>query len=182
MDPAERARLSLVIARVIASSRAFRRAHRLAGYLPKGGEVDLKPLLDRAWHSGKHCYLPAIERRRLRFLPYAPHTPLRKNRFAIAEPVAPPGAQRAPDAIDLVILPLVAFDPRGIRLGMGGGYYDRTFAFLHRRRRWRRPLLIGAAFAFQRVPALEPNPWDVPLHGVATEDGLEWFLPRRDEP
>ena len=72
-------------------------------------------------------------------------------------------------------MPLVAFDMRGNRLGMGGGYYDRTFAYLLNRRRWRRPILIGVAYEFQGVDSLTTRPWDIPLHGVATEAGLRIF-------
>ena len=163
---------------MLASAKAFLRAGRFAAYLPHGGEVDLRPLLERAWRDGRESYLPVVGRGRLRFLPYAPGTPLRRNRYGIAEPDLPARWQVRAQALDLILVPLVAYDPQGNRLGMGGGYYDRTFAFLHRRR-WRRPLLVGAAFAFQRVPALHANPWDVPLDGVATELGLEWFPPRR---
>jgi 5-formyltetrahydrofolate cyclo-ligase len=74
-----------------------------------------------------------------------------------------------------VLAPLVAFDARGIRLGMGGGFYDRTFAFLHRRTRWRRPVLMGLGYEFQRVDDVGGHPWDVPLLAVATEARLYRF-------
>ncbi len=175
LDPATRAHLSSQVCRTLAATGAFRRARRLAIYLAKGGEVDLSPLVSRAWQAGKRCYLPALERGRLRFLPYAADTPLRPNRYGIAEPVVAARRHAPPATLDLVVLPLVGFDRSGHRLGMGGGYYDRTFAFQGRRLRWRRPLLIGAAYGFQRVPELAVNPWDVPLDAVATEEGLEWF-------
>jgi 5-formyltetrahydrofolate cyclo-ligase len=174
-DPVERARLSRRVVAAIAASGVFHRARRVAVYLPMGGEVDLTPLIHRAISAGKRCYLPAVDRPRLRFLPYNPGTPLRRNRFGIPEPWVPARLQAPPGTLDLVLCPLVAYDPRGNRLGMGGGYYDRTFAFVGRRRHWRRPVLLGAAYAFQRVPGLDPDPWDVPLHGVATEVGVEWF-------
>ncbi len=175
LDPTTRAQASGRVCRTLAATGAFRRARRLAVYLAKGGEVDLSGLVRRAWQAGKRCYLPALDRGRLRFLPYAPDTTLRPNRYGIPEPLV--GARKhAPAAtLDLVVVPLVGFDRRGHRLGMGGGYYDRTFAFLGRRLRWRRPLLIGAAYGFQRVSELAANPWDVPLDAVATEEGLEWF-------
>jgi len=79
-------------------------------------------------------------------------------------------------ALDIALVPLVAFDDYGRRLGMGGGYYDRTFAYLRHREHWRRPKLIGVAFEFQRVAELPAQPWDVPLDGIITEKGL--LLPR----
>ena len=77
-------------------------------------------------------------------------------------------------SLDLMLLPLVAFDAAGNRLGMGGGFYDHTLAYLHQRRRWRKPTLLGAAFALQQVDHLEAGVWDVPLDGVATEHGVTW--------
>jgi 5-formyltetrahydrofolate cyclo-ligase len=74
--------------------------------------------------------------------------------------------------LDLVLVPLVGFDARGNRLGMGGGFYDRHFAFLRNRRAWRRPLLIGIAFDVQRVPRLSDAAHDVPLWGIVTERGI----------
>jgi 5-formyltetrahydrofolate cyclo-ligase len=74
-----------------------------------------------------------------------------------------------------VLAPLVAFDRSGNRLGMGGGYYDRSFAYLRHRVHWRRPRLIGYAYGFQEVQALERAHWDVPLSGVVTELGLRLF-------
>ena len=71
--------------------------------------------------------------------------------------------------LDVVIAPLVAFDESLNRLGMGGGYYDRTFAFRKRARVLRRPVLIGVAYSFQRVDRLQPENWDVPLDVVITE-------------
>jgi 5-formyltetrahydrofolate cyclo-ligase len=175
LDPATRAHASARVCRALAATGAFHRARRLAVYLSRGGEVDLTALVIRAWKAGKRCYLPVVERGRLRFLPYAPDTVLRPNRFGIPEPAETASRQVPASALDLVVLPLVAFDAAGNRLGMGGGYYDRTFAFSHRRLRWRRPVLIGAAYGFQRVPALAVSPWDVPLDAAATEGGLEWF-------
>jgi 5-formyltetrahydrofolate cyclo-ligase len=69
-------------------------------------------------------------------------------------------------------MPLVAFDPSGNRLGMGGGFYDRTFSYLRNRKFWTKPLLIGIAYEFQRLDSLTPSPWDVPLQAIATEKSL----------
>ena len=78
-------------------------------------------------------------------------------------------------AIDLVLMPLTAFDAHGHRLGMGGGYYDRTFSFRRGRAHWLRPRLVGVAWAFQRVDALDVAPWDVPMDAVATDRGVTRF-------
>jgi len=80
--------------------------------------------------------------------------------------------QFKPHALDLILLPLVAFDKSGHRLGMGGGYYDRTLAFLAHRRLWRKPHLLGTAYQFQQLETLPTQPWDIPLDGIATEQGV----------
>jgi 5-formyltetrahydrofolate cyclo-ligase len=84
-----------------------------------------------------------------------------------------------PRAIDLVILPLVAFDDACQRMGMGAGYYDRTFAWKLQPHRWRGPRLVGYAHALQQVPAVDAKPWDVPMDAVITEKALVHCKPKR---
>ena len=130
---------------------------------------------------GKQICLPMLlpwHYNRLWFVPWAAGDPLVRNRFGIAEP-RPARDRRpiAPHALDLVLTPLVAFDRNCRRMGMGGGYYDRSFAFLGRRRHWNKPRLLGLAYGFQEVETLPVRPWDVPLAGVATEHGVRLCLP-----
>jgi 5-formyltetrahydrofolate cyclo-ligase len=80
-----------------------------------------------------------------------------------------------PTALDLVLTPLVGFDDTGHRLGMGGGYYDRTFGFLNKRTRWRKPRLMGLAYELQRCQTLTRASWDVDLDAVATELAVYHF-------
>ena len=80
-------------------------------------------------------------------------------------------------SLDLVLVPLVGFDDQGTRLGMGGGFYDRSFATRLFRRYWRKPRLIGVAYELQRVAHLDRQPWDVALDGVVTEQRLYLFSP-----
>jgi 5-formyltetrahydrofolate cyclo-ligase len=144
----------------------------IAAYIAADGEIDPLPLLQQLWMQGKHIYLPVLMpyvRGKLWFAQYRPGDALIPNRFGIPEP------QRlqlvAPRNLDLVLAPLVAFDDAGHRIGMGGGFYDRSFAFLHTRRIWRKPLLIGLAYELQRCRSITPGRWDVPLDGVVTERG-----------
>lgn len=153
----------------------FRRARRVAVYLPRDGEIDPGPLA--GWFHRRRCLvcLPAIDpvtrgSQRLQFAPWRPDSRWHTNRFGIPEPVA---ERRVPGwTLDLVLLPLVAFDAAGNRLGMGGGFYDRTFDV--RRPRAHRPRLIGLAHALQEVAALPAEDHDVPLDGIATDRA---FLP-----
>lgn len=148
----------------------FLRARHIALYLPADGEISPLPLSRLALALGKHCYLPSIRDEELVFMSYEPgQTTLRENRFGLMEPQISPRNSRNPWLLDLVLVPLVGFDPRGYRMGMGKGYYDRCFGPLSRR--WHRPKLMGLAHSVQQTE-LEPDPWDVPLDLIATEKQL----------
>lgn len=152
--------------------------HCIGAYRGLRGEVDLTPLTVALARRGTRIALPVMDAKRpgrMHFHAWEPDASLCHNGFGIAEPC--PDAPRIwRREMQVVLLPLVAFDYAGNRMGMGAGYYDRYFA----RRRFgiRRPKLIGVAHSLQGVEALPSQPWDVPLDGVVTEDG--WHaLPRR---
>ncbi|WP_198034128.1 5-formyltetrahydrofolate cyclo-ligase [Acidihalobacter ferrooxydans] len=133
LTPTERARAAERIARRLMLSPHYRRSRRIAVYLAVGGEIDCAPLIRHALRAGKRLYLPhVLPNGLLRFLRWTPSTPMRNNRFGIPEPATPGAPPLAPQRLDLVCLPLVGFDSRGNRLGMGGGYYDRSFAWIKR--------------------------------------------------
>ncbi len=175
LDPRERSAAELAILRTLERLHVFRRGARVALYLPMAGEVDVRPCLEAAWRRGAAVFVPRITSRRrgrMAFVPWAPGIARRRNAFGIDEPS---DARRRVPAVhlDVVVLPVVGFDRRGNRLGMGAGYYDRA---LRRRldpaRRWRRPQLVGVAFAAQEVDAIPASPWDVPLDLIVTERGV----------
>lgn len=170
----ERMNASRQFARILRRSHLLRPGQRIAVYLAHDYEADPRVLVRLARRNRCALYLPAIidyRRRRMEFRLYASDTRLRPNRYGIAEPER--GAARiAPQRLDLVLLPLVAIDPRGTRLGTGAGFYDRCLQHLRAGRRWRRPKLIGLGYEFQRVGALAAAPWDVPLDALITEKGL----------
>ncbi|WP_444943024.1 5-formyltetrahydrofolate cyclo-ligase [Microbulbifer sp. ZKSA006] len=146
------------------------RAAHVGIYWPMDGELDIRYLLSR--FPTKHFYLPQ--------LPAEPHPHLRfrrwqgeplafRNRYRIPEPVRT--TYRAPKLLDLVLVPLVAFDPSGARLGMGAGFYDRTFE--HKQLLpGTGPQLIGAAHQLQCVDHLPTDNWDIPLDMVVTEQQI----------
>ena len=94
----------------------------------------------------------------------------RSNRLGIAEPEGARiiGARW----LDVVFLPLVGFDSRGVRLGTGGGFYDRAFAFRRWRTVWHTPQLIGLGYSFQQVGHITSAPHDVLMDAVVTEKGV----------
>ncbi len=178
LDPRQRLAFEQRLAERLARHPLFRNARTLAAYLPVDGEVDPAPLVQRAWSLGKAVYLPVLvpfTENRLWFTRYEPDTVLVYNRFGIPEPEKAHRQRIAATALDLVLAPLVGFDSQGHRLGMGGGFYDRTFAFLRTRRCWDKPRLLGLAYECQHVKRLQKQPWDVPLHGVVTEKALYLF-------
>jgi 5-formyltetrahydrofolate cyclo-ligase len=172
----ERCHASYHLAEHVAASRLFQTSQRIAFYLPNDGEIDLRPLIEYAWQINKQCFLPVVgprNSRRLWFLPYRLGTPLQQNRFGIPEPFHHRGERQfKPHALDLILLPLVAFDHNGHRLGMGGGFYDRTLAFLAHRHQWRKPRLLGTAYQFQQHANLPAQAWDIPLDAIVTEQGM----------
>lgn len=178
LSPVEQANAALHVAHRIARSTLFQRSQHIACYLPQRGELDPAPLMQHAWAMRKTCYLPVLSPLpggRLWFVPYHQGDPLTPNRFGILEPYLSTAHRAPPWALDLVLTPLVAFDAQGNRLGMGGGFYDKTFSFLRRRRHWRKPRLVGIAYDFQRVATLQHFSWDIPLHAIASEVRL--YLP-----
>jgi len=153
-------------------TRLFKTSKRIACYLPNDGEMSLQLVINQAWKMDKACYLPVLNKlnnRQLLFAHYDTNSSLRKNKFGIPEPVISPRDSFHPLNLDLVLVPLVAFDRSGNRLGMGGGFYDRTLAFLRQRKKWLRPRIYGVAYEFQQVNSIKANAWDIPLHGVLTE-------------
>ncbi len=116
------------------------------------------------------------------FAPYDKNTRLRKNSFGIPEPVYQKKHLKSARQLDLVLAPLVAFDPLGHRMGMGGGYYDRALNHLRQQGqnnqsivRKHHQLYVGIAHEIQQVEALQAQPWDIPLHAIVTEKGLRYF-------
>jgi 5-formyltetrahydrofolate cyclo-ligase len=182
LDPEARAASAVALSRQIAALPWFLHSWRIAFHLPVKGEIDLGPLMRRASDAGKELYLPVLApESRLWFVHYRPGDALVPNRYGIDEPRVPPGEPVDPATLDLILVPLVAFDAQGNRLGMGGGYYDRSFAFLLHRGHSHKPRLLGVAYELQRVERLEPAPWDVRLDAVATEQGV-YLSDERDGP
>ena len=145
---------------------------RVAGYWACDGELPLNLVIPPLATRGQRFLLPMLgDDRQLRFAPWSAGEPVQPNRYGIPEPVAP-REWFAPFQLDLVLVPLLGFDRHGHRLGYGGGWYDRSFAFLADQVRPTEPLLVGIAYEFQELPAIKPEAWDVPLDYIATDREL----------
>lgn len=173
LSPAQVATAAEHITASVTALQEFHQAHRIAAYLAFDGELDPLSMVSVAWERAKSVYLPVLRGGEpMVFAPYSSDTPMAKNRFGIPEPVVSDDQCLQAQELDLVLTPLVAFDEAGYRLGMGGGFYDRTFAF--RRSEGGGPFLLGLAYELQRrvVPRRD---WDIPLDGVATESRVYRF-------
>lgn len=176
LSPSQQRLAARKLYRQLSQHPVFRRAKDIALYLPNDGEIDPRPLLLAAQRRGKRTYLPVLKawpRTRMVFQRLMPNESLRPNRFGIAEPVYRPSRQRKVWTLDLVLMPLVGFDESGGRLGMGGGFYDRSLAYRSRRKNGHKPTLLGLAHECQKVDKLPLERWDVSLHATVTD--LRWY-------
>ncbi|MEN2395472.1 5-formyltetrahydrofolate cyclo-ligase [Pseudomonas halotolerans] len=177
LTPAQQREAARGLYRQLAQHPLFRRARHIALYLPNDGEIDPRLLLRAAQRRGKATYLPVLSpwpQTKMVFQRIRPGEKLRANRFRILEPQMNIARQRKVWTLDLVLLPLVGFDEAGGRLGMGGGFYDRSLAYLARRQQWRKPTLLGLAHECQKVERLAQASWDVPLQGTVSD--RHWYI------
>ncbi|NCE91941.1 5-formyltetrahydrofolate cyclo-ligase [Pseudomonas sp. L13] len=177
LTPSEQRQAAHGLYRQLAQHPLFRRAKHISLYLPTDGEIDPRLLLRAAQRRGKATYLPVLSawpRTKMVFQRVRPGDKLLPNRFRILEPRVNARRQRKVWALDLVLLPLVGFDDAGGRLGMGGGFYDRSLAYLAQRQSWRKPTLLGLAHECQKVERLAQASWDVPLAGTVTDK--QWYV------
>lgn len=146
---------------------------RIGGYWAVEGELPLAALMPGLRARGQSWHLPLLGAdRRLRFAAWQPGQTIAPNRYGIPEPACAPTDLLGPEQLDLVLLPLLGFDRNGHRLGFGGGWYDRSFAFLREREDVGKPVLVGVGYALQEVAPIAAQPWDVRLDYIATEREL----------
>lgn len=172
LKPTQRQEYALAFAHNFCQSKTYKTSKHIACYFSNDGELDLSPLIETAWRHNKQIYLPVLQApftQRILFARYEANTVLISNRFGIAEPAVAAHQRVKPQALDIILAPLVAFDRNGHRIGMGGGYYDRSLGFLKQRHYWIKPALIGCAFHFQERKKLSVEKWDVGLAGVCTD-------------
>lgn len=153
--------------RILALSE-YQQAQRVATYFAVNGEIGLHPVIDHALTQGKQVYLPNLDRQALRFSPYFHTQKMRINKFRLPEPDVDDHEMLSPDKLDLVFAPLVVFDASRNRIGMGGGFYDRSFDF-RKNPEHKVPVLIGVAHELQKVDQIVPQDWDVRLDMIITD-------------
>ena len=166
IEPARRTAAALAAAEHISGLPHWSAAYHIGLYWPNDGELDTRPLADACRNEGKRVYLPVLtQHHTLTFREWREDSSLQNNRYGIPEPTAQADAIAVPE-IDVVVMPLVGWQRDGYRLGMGGGFYDRTLADAGG------PLRVGLAYACQEIRGLAMQHWDVALQWVLTENGL----------
>jgi len=153
----------------IESMPQYQQAKHIALYQAVRGEIELTTLWHRTTTPLKTYYFPVISTTQtLSFLPATTKTPFIPNKYGILEPDVSSSRAITATALDLIFIPLVAFDEYGTRIGMGGGFYDRTLVNTT-------ALLIGVAYDFQKQAPIQPDVWDIQLNGVITPSQAYWF-------
>ncbi|MGQ8364763.1 5-formyltetrahydrofolate cyclo-ligase [Glaciecola sp. 1036] len=145
-------------------------ASKVALYMTNDSELDTQPLIEHLWQQNVKVYLPVLHPFSdgyLLFLHYHPNSVMTANHYGIAEPRLDCRDVCPVANLDVLFTPLVAFDASGNRLGMGGGFYDRTLAFLHNNKQ-NQPKLIGLAHDIQQTLSLPTEAWDIPLPTIIT--------------
>ena len=160
--------------RLVVNRTLFLKAKRIGFYFASDAEVDPLTILFKALEMGKQCFLPLLSTHqpgRVCFAPFREGDALEPNQWGILEPVTKARDLVSPRSINLVLVPLVGFDEDCNRLGMGKGFYDRTFSYKSRTG-YNKPKLIGLAYECQKVDQIPTEPWDVRLDGVITDGRL----------
>jgi 5-formyltetrahydrofolate cyclo-ligase len=172
LTPQQRIHAARQFAKNVSRARLLRPGMRVAIYQAYGHEADASKVIELARAQQVIVYLPVIthfRHSRMEFLRFDADTKLVTNKFGIREPDPASTPRIAARHLDLILLPLVAFDTDGWRLGSGAGFYDRRLSHLRIGRAWRRPKLVGIAYEFQRVERLDPHRWDIPLDAIVTD-------------
>ena len=169
LTPGLRLAAADAVARHLGEQPPLREPGYVGGYWAVNGELPLHAVQLRLAPGQVWC-LPLVQPDGgLRFAPWRAGDPMQPNRYGIPEPVMAPESTLAPGQLQWALLPLLGFDRSGGRLGMGGGYYDRAFAF--RRQASAPPLLVGVGYGFQELGGIQAQEWDVPLDAIVTEHG-----------
>jgi 5-formyltetrahydrofolate cyclo-ligase len=165
---------SLAIAQSALRAGLLKSGLKVAAYVAVRHEADLAVLMARARAIGCRLYLPRVSNQRtgrMEFHRFAGLRNLKRSSLGLLEPACT-APRLPPRELDRVFVPLSAFDAAGRRLGTGGGFYDRRFAWLARGRSWRKPRLVGVGYEVQRVPRVPAEPWDVVMDAIVTERGV----------
>lgn len=178
----DRSHLSDQICQRVRQTRFYKEAKNIAVYLSALGEVETQSLIEHALSHDKHVYLPVLDptnKEFMHFVRFQDGTRLVENRFGMPEPELIEENVISPKHLDLVICPLVAFDAQANRVGMGGGFYDRHFAFKNEAAfSSKPPVMLGLGYDFQKIQKIDVAPWDISMSAIISETTT--YLPRKN--
>ncbi len=177
-----REQASVVIQECVLESELWQKARRVGLYMAMEDEVQTNLLVQRAWQEGKELYLPLCRKEaygEMDFVHCVGAEDVAEGSFGIFEPtttaIQRQGAmlqmEDVNSALDILLVPGVAFDAKGYRVGFGGGYYDRFLQHMVKQK----TICIGVAFSWQMVLHMTHDTWDIPMHALVTEKGLQWI-------
>lgn len=169
LDPKFQSQSAIRLAYQFRQQSGFHCAQNIALYLANDGEISARPLIEMCWEQGKSVYLPVLHpfcKGYLLFVHYDDSTQMTQNRFGIPEPVSACHNVMPVNQLDMIVTPLVAFDSALNRLGMGGGFYDRSLAPVRRQESGVK--VIGVAHDVQEAESLPFAPWDIPMDKIIT--------------
>ncbi|MBA6257095.1 MULTISPECIES: 5-formyltetrahydrofolate cyclo-ligase [unclassified Colwellia] len=170
----QQAEQSLLLSKRLIKEKVVKGVKHIAIYLANDGELNTQPFINWCWESNIAVYLPVIHpfsQGNLLFLHYTETSALIKNKYGILEPKLDVRHIITVANLDIIFTPLVAFDRYGNRLGMGGGFYDRTLATWYaqyKQNQQTKPLPIGLAHDCQKVDNIPSETWDIPLLKIIT--------------
>jgi 5-formyltetrahydrofolate cyclo-ligase len=156
----------------------FQGAQNVALYLSFNGEINTQPLIEYLWSMNRDVFVPILHpfcKGHLLFQEFTHDTKMRENHFGILEPTLDVQRVCPVEKLNVIFTPLVAFDLTGNRLGMGGGFYDRTLAGLKSSEQKRQPIVVGLAHELQKSAALPTETWDIGLPYILTSNKLYSF-------
>jgi len=164
ISPSDREKSARQLLSQVQKLANFKNSQKIAIYLPNDGEIDTKYIKNFLKNNGFSIYLPILVGKRLKFAKVGKK--FIKNRYGIDEPVSTQILNA--NQLNIIFMPLVGFDQFKNRLGMGGGFYDRTLSFKSRQKNFKNPKLYGLSFNCQEVAKLNAKPWDVRLDAIVT--------------
>jgi 5-formyltetrahydrofolate cyclo-ligase len=172
LDEITQKQQALLLAQKLKSHPKVSKAQSIAIYLTNDGEINTQDFIHDCWNNNIKTYLPVLHpfsKGHLLFLHYHCQSVMKRNKYNILEPHLNVGDVLPIAQIDIIFTPLVAFDPSGARLGMGGGYYDRTLATWYSKKDVNsKPYPIGLAFDCQQIESIPTEHWDIPIPEIVT--------------
>jgi 5-formyltetrahydrofolate cyclo-ligase len=167
----QQSKAALALLAQINANHVLNNTKTIALFIANDGEINLEPVANYCWQHQIETFLPVLHSEKAGYLTFGKYdefTPMMNNRFGIPEPDMKHSSSIPVKQLDIVMMPLVAFTKNGQRLGMGGGFYDRTFEYLKNDKQFS-TRLIGVAHHCQQADVIATEFWDIDMHAIVTD-------------